>query len=305
MSTPELKSCPFCGGEAEFLSGAPGCHYVRCKQCKASCDDVAYDHAVALWNRRATPPSPVPDGWVMAPKELTDEMAASARRLVLEGEKEPTYSDLYRAMISAAPAAPNGWQDISSAPKDGTELLGLLGPKDIRLIWYFKPSSRSEGWLDARGNQVKPTHWQPLPAAPTSDPVEPEDDDTCTMCRGSGWFESMERYCDCEDGLTQRPAAPAEAAEPEPDWWWRDLEPDDSGDSPHEALSLVPDLCVCLLRSSYTGPTKFAFRAPRLDPDTDDTEVLLFDTEAEALAAAKTRAEQLATLAAPAEARDD
>ncbi len=27
------------------------------------------------------------------------------------------------------------------------------------------------------------------------------DDDTCTCCHGTGWYESMERHCDCEDGL--------------------------------------------------------------------------------------------------------
>ncbi|WP_420961135.1 hypothetical protein [Brucella sp. IR073] len=29
-----------------------------------------------------------------------------------------------------------------------------------------------------------------------------EDDDTCTACHGTGWYESMERYCDCADGIS-------------------------------------------------------------------------------------------------------
>lgn len=74
----------------------------------------------------------------------------------------------------------------------------------------------------------------------------------------------------------------------EPNWWYRDLDPDEYGYSPHAALRWMPDYCVALLHSSHRGPTKFAFRAPAIgDPDED--EVLLFDTEAEALAAAEER----------------
>lgn len=58
------------------------------------------------------------------------------------------------------------WQDISTAPMDMTELIGLCGPKDVRLIWFYAPSSRTRNWLDQRGRVVKPTHWMPLPATP-------------------------------------------------------------------------------------------------------------------------------------------
>ena len=75
----------------------------------------------------------------------------------------------------------------------------------------------------------------------------------------------------------------------EPDWWWRDLDPDDAGDTPHEALRNVPDYTVCALSSSYVGPSMFAVRVPTSSDD-DETEVLLFDTEAEALKAARSRA---------------
>ena len=80
----------------------------------------------------------------------------------------------------------------------------------------------------------------------------------------------------------------------EPDWWWRDLDPDESGDTPHEALRNLPDFTVSHLRSSYTGPDKFAVRVPVLDDESDDDEVLLFDTEQEALDASKQRYAALA-----------
>jgi hypothetical protein len=48
--------------------------------------------------------------------------------------------------------------------------------------------------------------------------MEPEgNDETCTCCHGTGWNDNMERYCDCEDGLAQRPVAPQEAEAREPD----------------------------------------------------------------------------------------
>ncbi len=64
---------------------------------------------------------------------------------------------------------------------------------------------------------------------------------------------------------------------------------DDSGDTPHEALRNMQDYAVCHLRSSHTGIDKFAVRVPTLDPDNDDDEVLMFDTEQEALAASRER----------------
>lgn len=59
-----------------------------------------------------------------------------------------------------------GWQPIATAPRDATEVITLSGRKVIRLGWYFKPSSRTEGWRDESSRPIKPTHWMPLPATP-------------------------------------------------------------------------------------------------------------------------------------------
>ena len=58
------------------------------------------------------------------------------------------------------------WQPIETAPKDGTEVLVQMAPKVIRLGWYFKPSSRTEGWCNKNGKRIIPTHWLPLPSPP-------------------------------------------------------------------------------------------------------------------------------------------
>ena len=72
------------------------------------------------------------------------------------------------------------------------------------------------------------------------------------------------------------------------DYYYRDYDPDDSGDNPGEALRYVPLLCVSLVHSSTSGPSKFCFRAETLD-QADDEETLCFGTEEEALEAAKER----------------
>jgi hypothetical protein len=57
------------------------------------------------------------------------------------------------------------WQPIETAPRDYTEVIGLMGPKRMELVWYFAPSSQTFGWMNARGRRCKPqpTHWMPIP----------------------------------------------------------------------------------------------------------------------------------------------
>lgn len=61
------------------------------------------------------------DGWVMVPREPTPDMANAGDEYMPLFREWPEYAgltgadvavDVYRAMISAAPAAPNGWQPI-------------------------------------------------------------------------------------------------------------------------------------------------------------------------------------------------
>lgn len=60
----KLLPCPFCGGEAYLVTGAPE-EWVRCMKCHASSDtDTRYEGAAVKWNRRkAAAPSPTsPEG---------------------------------------------------------------------------------------------------------------------------------------------------------------------------------------------------------------------------------------------------
>lgn len=62
----------------------------------------------------------------------------------------------------------DGWQDIASAPKDGTDVLGY-GPHDekghyIEVVHYW---TEQKHWpIKWMHGHHAPTHWRPLPAPP-------------------------------------------------------------------------------------------------------------------------------------------
>ena len=66
------------------------------------------------------------------------------------------------------------WQDIETAPKDGTwVLLGgcEYGYEQVVARWYQPPphengSLMPSDWWDYEHRGFKPTHWMPLPAPP-------------------------------------------------------------------------------------------------------------------------------------------
>lgn len=56
------------------------------------------------------------------------------------------------------------WMPIESAPKDGTEVIGMDARGRVCRMWFFAPSSRTKNWLrfdDAK--HFEPTRWMPLP----------------------------------------------------------------------------------------------------------------------------------------------
>lgn len=67
------------------------------------------------------------------------------------------------------------WLDISSAPKDGTEIILCRGKRVGAAAWISWPGTHDEeagsGWTigqdgDAWDGEQAPAHWQPLPAPP-------------------------------------------------------------------------------------------------------------------------------------------
>lgn len=59
------------------------------------------------------------------------------------------------------------WRDISTAPKDGTEVLVCLG--EITCVATWNLWDGEEAWRDHYGFHFSPTHWMPLPAPPITE----------------------------------------------------------------------------------------------------------------------------------------
>ncbi len=127
-----------------------------------------------------------PPGYVMVPKEPTDEMIAAAMNCedVLFNSDDSfcvQFGNIYEAMLAAAPqspgsepaAVPGKWIPVSEQmpPSRHEVLVGCWWGEKPR--WCCKwatyipghPDAQSSGWL-IPGASWTPTHWMPLPAAP-------------------------------------------------------------------------------------------------------------------------------------------
>ena len=65
------------------------------------------------------------------------------------------------------------WQPIDTAPRDGTEILGLIGDGRVRVVMWGKLSFGDYDWCYADGGvcsefniKNRPTHYMPLPEPP-------------------------------------------------------------------------------------------------------------------------------------------
>lgn len=61
----------------------------------------------------------------------------------------------------------NDWQPIETAIEDTAAPIRLRGkyPRgwaEVEIEGKYDTGSYTEGWVDARGNEFWPTHWQPL-----------------------------------------------------------------------------------------------------------------------------------------------
>ena len=88
--------------------------------------------------------------------------------------------DRLRATLAAAQAGGVEWRPIETAPKDGTWIL-VWEPDGVNTKWSPQEVARwrttgrqsnTPGWYDSRICSVRPTLWQPLPAAPCDTDIE-------------------------------------------------------------------------------------------------------------------------------------
>lgn len=137
------------------------------------------------------------DALRLVPVEPTEKMLAQGKYAYAMTHEDDALRGAWAVMLSAAPASPlpegggqcsgitgelSGWQDISTAPKDGTEVLiwATYYPPGhpVTARWDFDTYSKTPipRWVSRdpiygrRAFIDRPaTHWMPLPAAPTGD----------------------------------------------------------------------------------------------------------------------------------------
>ena len=165
-------------------------------------DEILAD-IVEAWNRRASPAS-APEGWKIVPVEPTGEMVdagirslgtADKFRAMLAAAPTPPVSESVdpvmtkEELIAAAesigmrfpgasipPVSEDRWLPIETAPKD--EFVLLAGPSGYTTIETVFSTGRMCSdyhvgrWIDHANDDLtdwgfEPTHWMPLPKAPT------------------------------------------------------------------------------------------------------------------------------------------
>jgi hypothetical protein len=134
-------------------------------------------------------PNPVKEALEMAVGYITDAMAEAQAEYELnapyplrakqfEARLESINADLEKVQRALTqPAIPEGWRDISTAPKDGTKIILYPFMQSNKIfVGYFTDLYDSGVWYATEhghlNGMLKPTHWQPLPAAPVSGNLE-------------------------------------------------------------------------------------------------------------------------------------
>ena len=135
------------------------------------------ESAIAAWNRRASPAS-APEGWKLVPVVPTHAILDVMFDAGID-RHDGDLTILYRAILAAAPTPPSTedrWQPIATAPKN--EFVLLAGPSGYTTIETVFATGRMCSdyhvgrWIDHANDDLtdwgfEPTHWMPLPKAPT------------------------------------------------------------------------------------------------------------------------------------------
>ena len=105
--------------------------------------------------------------WKLVPVEPTKEMVEAGFDAV-PGAHEGFIRARWRCMLAAAPQPPSQWpapRPMSEAPKDRPVLAWWPRQQQWVVTWWW---SQRSGWF-CRGYAPpgKPTHYLPMPAAPT------------------------------------------------------------------------------------------------------------------------------------------
>lgn len=193
MSAVDLLPCPFCGGEAKRHTlpadefGNEGGDVIECTVCGAS-SHVEFGRKENLqdtWNRRAPVRAtenyadPVSSDAPVSAGKVKALDRASVIAIVMDEcwkDREMKLACRIEARILSALQPGDGWQPISTAPKDGRWIVGWFdfGPNDKRAIcirWDAPARHQKFPWLSDGGRFAETClyRWTHLPASPQID----------------------------------------------------------------------------------------------------------------------------------------
>ena len=107
---------------------------------------------------------------VMVPRESIEALAREYRPSMDKDTVHDWGADAASMLKRLAASTPvGGWEDISTAPKDGTRMCVAFDDcPDLPYHWEIGRFSHSKGWVNTYGHPFsgEPTHWF-VPAAPT------------------------------------------------------------------------------------------------------------------------------------------
>lgn len=149
-------------------------------------DDELKDFSWGIWNAcvsNSQPAPVVPDGYVMVPKEMTDEIG---KAIAMQANCCGGIAlDIYDAMIAAAPHdtpalnsvqsvdhVSDGWIPVSERmPEREVDVQVYCPDKKEQMVAYLERNElegyfRFATWRTGEGIYCQPTHWMPLPAGP-------------------------------------------------------------------------------------------------------------------------------------------
>jgi hypothetical protein len=117
---------------------------------------------------KARTPAPEGEAWRAVPVEPTEAMLVNGREALMPLVRLDSYGPLigvWEDMLAASPVVPVGWRDITTAPRDGGDILLNCETGGCAIGRPNGDGTFDDG--DFRDHMDGFTHWMPLPPAPT------------------------------------------------------------------------------------------------------------------------------------------
>lgn len=162
MNDRQLKPCVKCGHTDLYAKA--GDAWFSCAVCMTMREGLA-----TPWNRRAPAVSaerPGREGWVLVPIDPTGAMIDAPRRIILDDRmranngrtKAGVAIDIYRAMLSAVPATPEGQKEQGSSQGLGKDQCADAGPCPHSHVMVSR-ADIMKAWLGIGNNLADEEMW--------------------------------------------------------------------------------------------------------------------------------------------------